>query len=150
MDDCSGRSSAFYPVEKSINGYIAACTLAEIAPFVEMALKYDTTGGFLSVDDFENRKYFKVVDAAGAVIGGYVLSITRLKKGCYVWIEIAAGNNRKIDFQMSVLPTIEAYAKSIGAFQIAFVTERKGLMRRMEKDGYREAGRVYSKRIGVE
>lgn len=128
---------------------IAPASLDEIAPFLLAALRYDTTGGTIGLRDFEKPSVlkFKALDAGGAIIGGYALTVATYAGAKVVWVEGAAGQASGVDFIRSFLPTIEQQARAVGACQLAIVSRRQALIDKMQRLEFARCGTVMRKAL---
>lgn len=52
------------------------------------------------------------------------------------WVMAAGGGRPGLDLTATVTPAIEAQARALGAHQLALNTKRRGLIKKMQKQGF--------------
>lgn len=105
-----------------------------VLPFVALAIRYDTTGGEQSALHIARDGGYIVRDNGNACAG---FTLRYNGSECYV---TAAGATRPgIDITRLITA---ALAGKKGVQSIAFQTRRRGLIRKAERLGYRQAGQV--------
>ena len=94
----------------------------------------DTSGGLGSMDaGLAGAALFEVV-LAGEIVCRYALRIEQYAKGAELVIVAAAGGVRGVDLVASVLPHVETQGP--GAERITLRTRRRGLVRKLLKQGW--------------
>lgn len=94
----------------------------------------DTSGGLGSMaDSLDGAALFDVV-LAGEIVCRYALRVEQYANGAELVIVAAAGGIRGVDLVASVLPHIETQGP--GAERITLTTRRRGLVRKLLKQGW--------------
>ena len=111
-------------------------------PWLEMAGKFDVSGGIVSQAENESGCLFMaVLDDDGRECGAFSVRIA----GNTLWIIQAGGRLPGVSLSEEVMPSVEVAARSLDGRSVAFATRRAGLIERMEKLGFEAAGTIVRK-----
>lgn len=110
-------------------------------------LRGDTTGGTCGLGDLcaGGEVFMGLEDGRPAF--AYVLGIVNHEAARVAWVKAAAGAVTGVDLTAQVLPFVERQAKQAGAAQVAITTRRRGLIKKMEAQGYAVTGVTLRKSI---
>jgi hypothetical protein len=109
-----------------------------------MRAKTDTSGGMVDgVDCLHNAQFFRVFDD-GVPVAFYVLRAREGRAGIDAEITLAHGR-AGFDLVDQVLPLIERQCAGCHAMRIE--TRRAGLMKKLERVGYRKASVILTKEL---
>lgn len=86
------------------------------------------------------------VTQGGQDVAGYSLTAHDFDRGRVLWVN-GAGGAAGFDLTQTIMPVIEAQARDSGAAQVAYITKRRGLIAKLEKQGYTVTGVVMRKKI---
>jgi hypothetical protein len=112
------------------------------SPF--MRAKTDTSGGMVDgVDCLATGEFFRVFDD-GVPVAFYVLRARNGRRGVTAEITLAHGR-AGFDLVGEVLPVIER--QCAGCVQLRIETRRAGLMKKLERAGYRRASVILTKEL---
>lgn len=112
------------------------------------AAAHDTTGGFETLADMEQAGALFEVTCDGEPVLHYVLSVNHHPHGTEGVILAAAGHKPGQDLTATVLPMIENQFLKCRAVMLQ--TRRRGLMKKLVKQGYRIDGYIMRKTLNVE
>lgn len=105
-----------------------------------------TSQGLTGVKDILGESQAFAVCEGEELRAVYSLKVSQQTGGAVVWVTGAA-QCRGGGLVGSVLPAIEGQARQAGASQVAAVTRRRGLIRKMVQQGYEVTGVVLRKRV---
>jgi len=109
-----------------------------------MRAKTDTSGGMVDgVDCLANAEFFRVFDD-GVPVAFYVLRARQGRAGIDAEITLAHGR-AGVDLVDAVLPLIERQCAGCHALRIE--TRRAGLMKKLERAGYRKSSVILTKEL---
>lgn len=120
---------------------IRKADFAEARPFLVDAMRYDTTDGSCSIEDLCAGSECFLVESDCGPVGAYALKIC----GPVVWLMAAGGKVRGIDLTAAIVPAIERQAA--GADQVAITTKRRGLVKKLLRQGYLITGVTLRKKL---
>jgi len=100
------------------------------------APKSDTSVGAVTAAEMCRAGDTYAVEEGGAVVAAYNLQIAEHEAARVAWVMAAGGGRPGVDLTTTVMPAIEAQARSLGASQIALNTRRKGLIHKLQKLGF--------------
>lgn len=113
----------------------------EARPWLELAGKFDISGGVVSQLENEAGCLFLTVLEDGREVGAFSLR----KAGMTLWVVQAGGRLPGVSLSEEVMPAVEAAARALGCSSVAFATKRPGLVERMAKLGFEPAGTIVRK-----
>jgi len=114
---------------------------AEARPFLLEAMLHDTTAGACSLEELCAGAECFLVEHDSRPVGAYALRVY----GKVVWLMAAGGNMRGVDLTAAIVPAIERQAA--GAGQVAVTTRRRGLVKKLVRQGYQITGITLRKKI---
>lgn len=134
-------------MEKSLS--VRRATLESTRHLLERALQRgDTTAGAASIADLcGNGQAFEVLDKFQDPIAAYVLAVHEHAKARVCWVMAAGGGMAGIDLTETLMGTIEAQAGEVQADQIAITTRRRGLIKKLQAQGFEVAGVTLRKKL---
>lgn len=126
-----------------------AASLAEALPLLQRAgaERCDTSAGLLSVEEVARGGACFVVEQGGVPVMAYALGLTVHDAGGVLWVRAAGGNLPGADLTATILPLIENQGRAAGARQVAMQTRRRGLVAKLERQGYHVAGYILRKNL---
>ncbi|WP_417284672.1 hypothetical protein [Comamonas sp.] len=126
-----------------------AAALSEALPLLQRAgaKRCDTSAGLLSVEEVARGGACFVVEQGGVPVMAYALGLTTHDAGGVLWVTAAGGNLPGGDLTASILPLIEQQGRAVGARQVAMQTRRRGLVAKLERQGYHVAGYILRKNL---
>lgn len=126
---------------------IVPCDYGEAAPYLDALAdgKTDTAAGSLTVEESCRGAECFLLVGEGGVMGAYALRVVSHDAGRVVWIQAAAGGAPGVDLTKAIVPVIERQAA--GALQVAITTRRRGLVKKLVKQGYVVSGVTLRKRL---
>jgi len=127
---------------------IRQCDFEEAAPLLARAFgpRTDTTGGLLTMAEAcQGAECFMVEGEGGKIMAAYAVSVSQHSGGRVAWVCAAGSVARGPDLTASILPVIEQQAA--GAEQVAITTRRRGLVKKLVRQGYEITGITLRKRI---
>lgn len=148
MDVHSGRGLAWgIAVEATLE--INPCTVADVLPLLATLTgpKTDTTGGLATVQDVFSRSQIFKIDHNGNTVGAYAVEPLQFDRGICLWVQGLAGELDAIDLTRTMDKVVTAQALQIGARQVATLTKRRGLIRKLTACGWTVAGVKLVKKI---
>lgn len=115
-------------------------------PYLERALPFDVEGGG-SVEDYtRGAAVFELVDD-GRRVGAFALEVHQHSEGRCVRV-LAAGGEPGFDHTGAMVEFVERQAREhIGATSIGCETRRRGLVKRLQAEGFEVAGFILRKRV---
>lgn len=120
---------------------IRKAEFTEARPFLVDAMRFDTTAGACTIEELcAGSECFLLENETGPV-GGYALKVV----GPVVWLMAAGGNLRGIDLTSAIVPAIERQAE--GSDQVAITTKRRGLVKKLLRQGYQITGITLRKKL---
>lgn len=122
---------------------IRKAEFAEARPFLMEAMRHDTTAGACTLEELCAGAECFVLEGEGGPVGAYALKVT--EPGPVVWLMAAGGNVRGIDLTGAIVPAIERQAA--GADQVAVTTRRRGLVKKLLRQGYQITGITLRKKL---
>lgn len=126
-----------------MNLTISPAAFDDVAPFMEMAGRYDTSAGMVTLQDIANvSTLYQVQDEQGKPVAGYALRMTEHTAGRVLWIMAAGGRLPGVDLSEIILTAVKHQAQQAGARQIAQITRRAGLVKKMKAQGFKDCGTV--------
>lgn len=115
----------------------------EVASHLAAAVKHDATAGSQGAADLAADAFlFKVVTEDGDIVAAYSMRIHQHEKQSVAWVVAAGGRLPGVDLLASLVPVIKGQARECGASQVALITRRQGLIKRMKKQGFAVTGVV--------
>lgn len=106
------------------------CGFAEAAPWLALALRRgDTSGGLLTVQDLAAGCVLLLFERRGVACGALALEIA----GPVCWIRAAGGRGELAAEMLTVAKTM---ATAAGARRLGFTTRRRGLIKKMQRNGF--------------
>lgn len=134
-------------MEKSI-GVFPSTLDASRALLMQAVARGDTTNGTITIDELcRGAQAFELRDGAGQVVGAYVLAMRDHAMARVCWVMAAGGAVRGLDLTGAVLPCVERQARGQGAGEVAITTRRRGLIRKLKKQGYSVTGVTLRKKV---
>lgn len=129
-------------METALSLHVSPASFREVASYLKQAVgsKTDVTGGMESLEEILNNgpAIFRVsVGEVRADVGAYALQATDHSGGRVVWLSAAGGSLPGVDLTVAVLPFIESQARAMRGSQVAIVTRRRGLVKKLLRQGYR-------------
>ena len=116
------------------------------APFLQRALAYDVDGSGASLEDLAGCAWFEVRDGVD-LVGAFALEVNTYRSGHQVRV-LAAGGAPGHDITGAIVDAVEREARErIGARVIGCETKRRGLVKRLEAEGFHVAGFILRKAI---
>lgn len=130
-------------MEKTLT--IRPAGFAQVRGLLELAQQRgDHTGGALSIEEAcHGATTWAVEDGEGRIVMAYAMRAA----GGACWITAAGGGANGVDLVRSVLPVMERQAKALGCQQMAITTKRRGLMRKLKKQGFAESAVTMRKEL---
>lgn len=127
-------------MEKTLE--VTPCELSRILPFLVQATrpKSDTSGGLATVQDVCKHAQSFVVTDEGHDVGGYVVEPLEFDRGVCLWVTMGAGQVDGLDLTATMEKIVEVQARQIGASQIGMITKRRGLIKKLQANGWAVAG----------
>lgn len=108
--------------------------------------RFETTGGFFSVEDYAEGRApgaLFVAECEGRALGYVVLTINHLPRGSEGVIAYAAGRRGFSRLLPALLPVLES--RFIGCAGLKVETRRKGLAALLVREGWHVAGYILRK-----
>ena len=100
----------------------------------------DTSGGIAGVDDLATGALIVVFAEDGKDCGAIALDFLNRQGGRVCFVNAAGGKRENGEPLLpAILLAVEAIAKKTGCAQICFDTRREGLIKAMQKKGYKKA-----------
>jgi|GEM_PF-3340298 hypothetical protein len=111
--------------------------------------KTDTSAGAMTAEEAcgPHADGYIVQDAEGRNVAAYLLTFQNCAKKRVCWVNGAYGRAPGHDLTAEVMPIVEKQAREGGAHQIAVMTKRMGLAKKICADGFQETGRIYRKNL---
>lgn len=130
-------------MEKALT--IHPATFDQIRPLLErITVKADHTDGALTLDDAcRGAACFVVCVNGGRAVMGY--AVKQVGQTC--WIVAAGGDMRGRDLVATVAPMIEAQARAAGCHDMAVATNRRGLVCKLLRQGWRDKATIMRKKL---
>ena len=128
---------------------INPCQVADVLPLLATLTrpKTDTSGGLATVQDFfAHSQVFKVTHN-GQTVGAYAVDPQAFDRGICLWVQGLTGHIDGIDLTRTMEKVVTAQAQQIGARQVATLTKRRGLIRKLVACGWTVAGVKLVKKI---
>lgn len=126
-----------------MNLTVSPAEFHEVADHLAAAVKHDATGGTQNAADLAADAFlFKVVTEEGAIVAAYSMRIHQHEKHSVAWVVAAGGRLPGVDLLATVVPVIKRQARECGASQVALITRRQGMVKRMKKQGFAVTGVV--------
>ena len=144
---CRRGSFGNVAVEATLN--VNPCTVGDVLPLLAKLTnpKTDTTGGLATVQDiFSHSQIFKVTHL-GNTVGAYAVNPMHYDRGLCLWVQGLVGEIDEIDLTRTMEKVVIAQAQQIGARQVATLTKRRGLIRKLVACGWTVAGVKLVKKI---
>lgn len=134
---------------QSLDLDVTPCGLDAVLELLQVCTrpKADTCGGLATVGDLCAGGQQFIVTNRGAVVGGYSLIPMQFDRGVCIWIQAGAGHLDGVDLSTLMARTVEAQARDAGARQVAMITKRPALVRRLLRQGWQIAGTKMTKRV---
>lgn len=119
---------------------------AAALPHLQRALAYDVHGGAPNLADLAaNEAVFELVEA-GQVVGAFTLGVHEYSDGRVMRCG-AAGGRPGHDLVGAMVGFAEGEARRIGARTMVCETRRRGLVRRLQRAGFKVAGFILTKAL---
>ncbi|OWQ83841.1 hypothetical protein CDN99_25585 [Roseateles aquatilis] len=114
---------------------------------IERAAAFEVTGG-VTVNDLVNGcALFDVVDGEGRAVAAFALRVDQFEAGRQLSVTAAGGEGDNGATEAMAAWCERQAGEHIGARVLTCQTRRRGLVRRLERQGYRVTGYVLSKEI---
>jgi hypothetical protein len=107
----------------------------------------DTTSGLANMDSCLGRGQLFDVKVDGKIVARYALQFVDCDNGGEVWVTAAAGNLPGVDLVANLAPYIASQAAQAGAKALTINTRRRGLVKKLERDGWTLDAYVMRKKI---
>lgn len=134
-------------VEKILE--VSPCTVGEVLGFLAALTrpKTDTSAGLCTVQDLcGSSQAFKLTDH-GHTVAAYTVDPQEFDRGVCLMVTSLAGHLDGVDLALTMDRIITAQAQQIGAKQIAMLTRRRGLIRKLAAQGWTVAAIKMVKKI---
>ena len=134
-------------MEKTIN--VTPVELEKVLHLLEKAglKKSDTTLGAASVKELCADAIPFAVEQNGECVSAYAIKVVKHENSTVAWVMAGAGSLEGVDMTATVFPCIEYQAKQLNATQVAVMTKRMGLVKKLESMGYTVTGINLRKKI---
>jgi hypothetical protein len=110
--------------------------------------RFDTTGGTASLDDYLEGCEVLNIDVGGQTVGAVALRLVEHKAKRVAWIMLAAARHATADLTATVMPALEFQARTLHrADQLAVTTRRRGLVRKLQRQGFEVSGITLRKNL---
>lgn len=114
---------------------------------LELAARREVSGGCAVQDLTHGCAVFDLIDASGAAVGAFAARIDAFSDGKTITVT-AAGAQGDSGATEAMTEWLEAQARGpIGARRLTCTTQRRGLVRKLQAQGFRVAGYVMTKDI---
>lgn len=107
----------------------------------------DTTGGLGDMEACLQRGQLFEVVVDGRVVARYALEVVQCDKGREVFVTGAAGNLPGVDLVAGLVPYITNQCVRAGADAVTINTRRRGLVRKLEREGWSLDAYVMRKKL---
>lgn len=107
----------------------------------------DTSGGLGSMEACLQRGRLFDVKVDGVTVARYALEFMQCDQGAQVFITAAAGNLPGADLVATLVPYIEGQAGQAGADAVTINTRRRGLVKKLQREGWTLDAYVMRKKI---
>ncbi|EON15327.1 hypothetical protein [Pandoraea sp. SD6-2] len=127
---------------------VTHATASEVRELLSRAAKYDTTGGAWTVDDaMHGANLYAARDADGRMLFAWAMTVSAHRAGCEAFVTAAAGEYTGADLLAVMLPYVEYVARRKGATSLAFMTARRGMVKKTEALGFTVAATTMRKTL---
>lgn len=107
----------------------------------------DTTGGLADMEACLQRGQLFEVRVEGAIVARYALQVVDCDNGSEVWVTAAAGHLPGCDLVKALEPYIAHQSIEAGASALSVSTRRRGLVKKMEREGWTLDAYVMRKKL---
>jgi len=114
---------------------------------LSLAGSFEVTGGGTVADLAQGCALFDVIDAQGRAVASFALRVDDFERDRHLTVT-AAGGDSASGATEAIAQWCEREAREhVGARVLTCQTRRRGLVRRLERQGYRVTGYVMSKEL---
>lgn len=134
-------------MEKTLE--VTPCDLSRALPYLVNVTrpKSDTSNGLATVQDVCRNAQVFAVTCEGQTVGAYAVEPLEFDRGVCLWVQAGAGHLDGVDLSQTIIRVIEGQAQQIGAKQVAMLTKRRGLAKKLSAMGWQIAAIKMVKKI---
>lgn len=120
---------------------------ARIAYAKAFDARTDTTSGLVDMESCLGRGQLFEVKVEGRIVARYALQFVSCDNGGEVWVTAAAGGLPGVDLVQSLTPHIARQAADAGARAVSVSTKRRGLVKKLQRAGWKLEAYVLRKEL---
>lgn len=126
---------------------LASVPVENIMGALAPVMRFDTTGGTATLADLCHNAQGFEISQDGRRVGAYSIRVQTHEQTRVAWVMAAAANAPGVDLTALVVPCIEYQAMELECSHVAVTTIRRGLVRKLQAQGYEITGITLRKKI---